>query len=123
LPNEEKALKNRLTLVYGSIGAAASSVALSLSSVAWATHAPDRPINTASELRDWCREESEQALVAKGMSPFNWTASYSDAGDILSVKGRWRIDVSAVAVECHIARGDAARSATMSLQDEGAGGT
>jgi hypothetical protein len=99
------------------------SAALSWSCTAWAAHPPDRPINTASELRDWCRDQSEAALIAKGLSPSNWTASYSDAGDILSVKGQWRVDASAVAVECHTARGDAARSATMSLQDADAGGT
>jgi hypothetical protein len=111
-------------MFYGAIGAAATSVALSLSSAAWAAHPPDRPINTASELRDWCQEASQAALIGKGLSPSNWTASYSDAGNILSVKGQWRIsDGSAVAVECHTARGDAARSATMSLQDDDAGGT
>jgi hypothetical protein len=115
-------MKTRLTMIHAAIGAAIS-VALSLSSAAWAAHAPDRPINTASELRDWCKDESEAALIAKGMSPFNWTASYSDAGNILSVKGQWRIEGAAVAVECHTARGDAARSASMSIQEADAGGT
>jgi len=110
-------------MIHGVIGAAATSMALSLSCAAWATHAPDRPINTASELRDWCKDESEAALIARGMSPFNWTASYSDAGSMLNVKGQWRIDGAAVAVECHTARGDPARAATMSLQDADAGGT
>jgi hypothetical protein len=110
-------------MIHGVIVAAAMSAALSWSCTAWAAHPPDRPINTASELRDWCRDQSEAALIAKGLSPSNWTASYSDAGDILSVKGQWRVDASAVAVECHTARGDAARSATMSLQDADAGGT
>ena len=117
------AMKNQLAMIYGVTGAAAISAALSLSSAAWAAHPPDRPINTASELRDWCKDASEAALIAKGLSPSNWTASYSDSGNILSVKGQWRIEASAVAVECHTARGDAARSATMSLQDDDTGGT
>jgi hypothetical protein len=109
--------------IQRAIAAAAITAALSLSSAAWAAHPPDRPINTASELRDWCKDASEAALIAKGLSPSNWTASYSDSGNILSVKGQWRVEASAVAVECHTARGDAARSATMSLQDDDAGGT
>lgn len=98
-------------------------LALFLSSSAWAAHPGDQPINTASELRDWCKEASQAALIAKGLTPFNWTASYSDSGSILTVKGQWRIEGSAVGVECHTARGDAARSATMSLQEGDAGGT
>jgi len=88
-----------------------------------AANAGDHPINSASELRDWCKEASEQALIAKGLSPFNWTASYSDSGSILTVKGQWRVDSSAVGVECHTARGDAARSATMTLHEGDAGGS
>lgn len=96
---------------------------LSFSSAAGAAHPADRPINTASELRDWCKEASESALIAKGLSPFNWTASYSDSGSILTVKGQWRVEGSAVGVECHTARGDPARSASMSLHEGDAGGT
>ena len=77
----------------------------------------DAVINTASELRDWCKAESEAALIAKGDSPFNWTARYWDQGNTLMVKGQWRLSGSNVAVECSVARGTQARFATMSARE------
>lgn len=33
-------------------------------------HREDTPINTGSELRDWCKDESEAAFIGKGMTPY-----------------------------------------------------
>jgi hypothetical protein len=96
-----------------------SSVALILvltASPAMAHH-EETPINSGSELRDWCKEESEAAIIGKGMTPYNWTASYWDQGNMLMVKGKWRVNGSDVTVECRIARGAQARFGVMSLQD------
>ena len=43
-------------------------------------------INSGSELRDLCKEESEEALIGKGLAPFNWSASYWDQGNVLMSK-------------------------------------
>jgi hypothetical protein len=80
-------------------------------------HREDTPINSGSELRDWCKKESEAALIGKGLTPFNWTASYWDQGNVLMAKGKWRVSGSDVTVECRTSRGAEARFATMSLQD------
>jgi uncharacterized membrane protein len=93
------------------------TLALILFAASAIAHDRDAPINTASELRDWCKDESEAALIAKGNSPFNWTARYWDQGNTLMVKGQWRISGSNVAVECSVARGAQARFATMSAQE------
>jgi hypothetical protein len=80
-------------------------------------HREDTPINSGSELRDWCKEESEATLIGKGLTPFNWSASYWDQGNVLMAKGKWRVNGSDVTVECRIAQGAEARFAMMSIQD------
>jgi hypothetical protein len=77
----------------------------------------DRVINSASELRDWCKDASEATLVGRGLRPFNWTASYWDQVNTLMVKGQWRVEGSNLTVECSIARGAQARFASVSIQD------
>ncbi len=78
----------------------------------------DELINTATELRDWCKTESESALAGKGLSPANWTASYYDKGDVLVVNGSWRVDAAFVKVECRSARGARAEHASMTILDD-----
>ena len=80
-------------------------------------HPADRPINSGSELRDWCKAESQATFIGKGQTPFNWSASYWDEGNVLMVKGSWRINESEVIVECRVARGAEARFATMSVRE------
>src|SRR5271168_3475933 len=77
----------------------------------------DIPINSGSELRDWCKSQSEATLIGRGLTPFNWSASYSDQGNALQVKGKWRVNGSDVSVECSVARGARSRYASMSIQD------
>jgi hypothetical protein len=73
-------------------------------------------INSASELRDWCKSESEAAFIGKGFSPQNWSARYFDEGNDLVVKGQWRVDAGFLTVECRIVRGGKAQDASMNLQ-------
>lgn len=82
----------------------------------WADHR-DQPINTASELRDWCRSESEATFVGRGLKPYNWSASYSDEGNVLVANGQWRLGAASVGVECRVARGARAEFATMTIRE------
>ncbi len=82
-----------------------------------AGHHDETVINSATELRDWCKEESEAALIGRGLTPFNWTASYWDQVNTLMVKGQWRTDSGNRIVECSVARGAQARYASMSIQE------
>jgi hypothetical protein len=75
----------------------------------------DRPINSASELRDWCKSESEESLIGKGITPFNWTASFWDEGNVLIAKGKWRVGTDEITVECRIARGTQTRFASIAF--------
>lgn len=90
---------------------------LVFASAAMAGHQEDRVINSGSELRDWCRDASESTLIGRGLTPFNWTASYWDQVNTLMVKGQWRIEGSNFTVECSIARGAQARFASVSVQE------
>jgi len=95
-------------------------VALTLAligSSAVAGHHDETVINSGSELRDWCKEESEATLIGRGLTPFNWTASYWDQVNTLMVKGQWRTDTANLIVECSVARGAQARFATLSIQE------
>lgn len=95
-----------------------AAIMLSLvASIAMAGHQDDRAINSGSELRDWCKEASEATLIGRGLTPFNWTASYWDQGNTLMVKGQWRVEGSNRTVECSIARGAQARFASVSIQE------
>jgi len=80
-------------------------------------HRGDTIINTASELRDWCKDESEASIIGRGLTPHNWSASYFDEGNVLFVKGSWRIDTAKVTVECRIARGARAQYASLTVQE------
>jgi hypothetical protein len=96
----------------------AAAILLSLiASAAIAGHQDDQVINSGSELRDWCKEASEATLIGRGLTPFNWTASYWDQVDTLMVKGQWRVAGSNLTVTCSIARGAQARFASVSIQE------
>jgi hypothetical protein len=84
---------------------------------AMAGHHDEMIINSATELRDWCKEESEATLIGRGLTPFNWTASYWDQVNTLMVKGQWRTSSATVIVECSVARGAQARFASLSIED------
>jgi hypothetical protein len=78
---------------------------LSLAALPCLAHDEDLPIRSASELRDWCRMETEAYFVGKGETPANWTASYTESGNTLKVSGKWRVNTEDVAVQCRAARG------------------
>lgn len=94
---------------------ASSCLLLLMASSAMGAHT-DRIINSATELRDWCRDESEAAIIGRGDTPNNWTARYWDEGNVLNVKGNWRVGAANVTVDCSIARGARAEYASMTVQ-------
>ena len=73
----------------------------------------ERVIASASTLVPWCRAEAEARVVAGGGTPYQWTASWRDRGNVLEVDGRLRVDGEPVAVRCRIARGARDRYATL----------
>lgn len=81
-------------------------------------HEEELPINSGSELRDWCQLESEAWFVGRGASPFNWTATHVERGNTLVVEGKWRVDGEMIDVECRAARGARRRYAVMTVKSD-----
>jgi hypothetical protein len=79
-------------------------------------HPDTTPINTGSELREWCQAESEARFVGESRTAYNWTARHFERGNTLIVEGRWRVDGEDVVVECRVARGARREYATMDMR-------
>ena len=77
--------------------------------------ADDLILATGSDLRDWCKQESEAHLIGQGKTPVNWTARHLEKANTLIVEGQWRVGAEDVAVECRVARGARAEFASMKL--------
>ena len=77
----------------------------------------DKIINQTSELVSWCQSEAESRYVAKNITPYQWTASYHDEGNVLHVDGRLRVHDDDVAVHCSIARGARESDAVIEIDD------
>jgi hypothetical protein len=88
-----------------------------IASSAMAGHHDEAVINSGTELRDWCKEASEAMLIGRGLTPFNWTASYWDQVNTLMVKGQWRTNSAIFVADCSVTRGAQARFASLSIQE------
>ncbi|MBK9132418.1 MAG: hypothetical protein IPM20_12380 [Gammaproteobacteria bacterium] len=76
------------------------------------------PIDNSTQLREWCKSESEAYFIAQDIEPRNWSASYWDEGNILNVKGSWRVGDKNVEVQCRIRRGAQTKYAMLQIMDE-----
>ena len=80
-------------------------------------HHKDIVIYQASELLPWCESEAKARYIAKGITPYQWTASYHDRSNVLYVNGRLRVHGDNVNVRCRIARGSREQYATIEIDD------
>jgi len=76
----------------------------------------DTPITTQAELLAWCQAESEAWFVGRQLTPYNWSASFWEKGNVLYVKGSWRVGSQDREVECSVARGARTRYAMMNVR-------
>ena len=65
----------------------------------------ETPIKNTSELQSWCKAKSKQHFLAKDITPYNWTSSMWTKGNILNVKGQWKINNKTQTVNCRILSG------------------
>ena len=79
--------------------------ALSLFALSAFAHEHERVITQASDLESWCKSETEARYIARDITPYQWTASFHDSGNILYVDGKLRVHGDDVTVHCRIARG------------------
>jgi hypothetical protein len=92
---------------------------LSLFALGAFAHEHERVIAQASDLEPWCKSETEARYIAKGITPYQWTASYHDDGNALYVDGKVRVHEDDVAVHCRIARGAREEYGTVEIDDSG----
>lgn len=90
---------------------------------AWAVvgaqrHDEEAPIATSAELRAWCKAETEAYYVARGITPYNWSASGWEEGGTLFVRGGWLIGRDRVGVECRVAKGAKRKYAVYEIPNE-----
>src|SRR5688500_15676546 len=93
-----------------------AALTLVLASTASA-HAHDRVYNKASELLPLCKAETYALYIAKGITPYQWTASHHSRSNVLYVNGRLRVHGDDVTVRCRVARGAREQYATVEVDD------
>jgi hypothetical protein len=92
------------------------AVALLLAAVPVLGH-EQKVILQASELVPWCRAQAEARYIAKSITPYQWTASYHDSGNMLFVEGKLRVHGDDVPVRCRIASGAREEFGTIQIDD------
>lgn len=96
------------------------AICLALAAVAFAANAheakEEKIINTATELRDWCKSETRNYYIARKSTPYNWSASWWQEGNTLHVKGSWRVEPDNVEVLCQAAKGGSRKHASYDIQ-------
>ena len=68
-------------------------------------HDDDVRINNATELKAWCKQESQNYFAAIEKVPYNWTASWWTEGNTIFAEGVWRVNGDDIVVKCRIVRG------------------
>ena len=76
------------------------------------------PIKNTSELQSWCITKSKQHFLAKNITPYNWTSSRWTKGNVLNVKGQWKINNKAQIVNCRILNGAAKKYAIIEMPSQ-----
>jgi hypothetical protein len=92
---------------------------LSLAAAVTARGHEHRVISQASELVPWCKAEAEARYVARNITPYQWTASFHDRGNVLYVDGKLRVHGDDVNVRCRVASGAREEYATIEVDDPG----
>jgi len=60
------------------------------------------PIVNTTALQEWCKNKSAGHFLAKDITPYNWSFSHWTKGNVLHVKGHWKINGSKQIVNCRI---------------------
>ncbi len=76
------------------------------------------PINNSSDLKEWCKNKSAEHFIARDITPYNWSVSWQTKGNILHVKGHWKIDGIRQVVKCRILKGAERKYAVMEMPSQ-----
>ena len=75
-------------------------------------------IQSGVELVEWCKSKGEAHFARKGITPYNWTASWWTDVNVLVVAGSWRIGNDDIHVECRVHQGAKKGSAKFHLVEK-----
>lgn len=78
----------------------------------------EKIINSTTELKEWCKNESSMYFLAQDITPFNWTASWWTEENFLHVKGAWKIKGKAKTIKCSVRRGVSEKYAIWKIIEE-----
>jgi len=78
----------------------------------------DTPINSLSELRSWCENNSKYYLTTMEEEASNWRSSDKVKGNTLEIKGRWRQGETDKEVSCSVLKGAPRKFIIMSIADQ-----
>lgn len=62
-------------------------------------------INTPQELNESCKNKSIEYFREKAKTPHNWTSLWRTDGNVMDVKGTWKVDDVEYIVMCRIKQG------------------
>lgn len=85
--------------------------------VAAQQHHHELEFHQASELLPWCEAEARAYFTGKGVTTYQWTGRYYDAGNVLFVEGKIRANGNDVPVACRVARGARERYAIIEIDE------
>jgi len=78
----------------------------------------EKILNTSSELKEWCKNESSMYYLAQDIAPYNWAASWWIDGDVIHVKGTWKINDKESTISCNVRRGVSEKYAIWKIVEE-----
>jgi len=83
-----------------------------------ASKAGSGSMQSSTELLEWCEAKTRSHYAGKGITPYNWSASWWEEGNVLFVRGSCRIESEYVTVECHVMRGATKQHAKFKVVDK-----
>lgn len=78
----------------------------------------EKIINSTTELKEWCKNESSMYFLAQDITPFNWTAFWWTEANFLHVKGAWKIKGKEKTIKCSVRRGVSEKYAIWKIVEE-----
>ena len=83
------------------------------------SYAEEEPIiiNSSTELKEWCKQESSLYFTSQNKTPYNWNASWWSEGNIIHIKGEWLIEKETITVKCNIRKGAEEKYASLQISN------
>jgi len=74
-------------------------------------------INTPQELNESCKKKSIEYFSEKNKKPKGWSSVWRVEGNVMDVKGRWKVDGVDYVVMCRVKQGSKESMALISINE------